>query len=432
LELQQEEYMRYENLPLESSYGLKFDVEFVSNVYLVNNKKVIQCNIRDITERKRAEKKLSIISSRQEAILSAVPDIIMEVNNNKVYTWANQAGIDFFGEDVIGKDASFYFEGKQDTYKIVQPLFKGEEDVIYVESWQRSKDGEKRLLAWWCRVLKDGIGNVTGALSSANDITERKLAEKEIRRLNIELEARVVERTAQLEATNKELEAFSYSVSHDLRAPLRAISGFANMLMEDFSPSLNTEAKRLLDVITTNAMNMGNLIDDLLTFSRLGRQEIKTIKINMEGMANSVYNELVSDYEKDKIDFQALPIPDAFGDPSMIRQVWRNLISNSIKYSSTKTNRTIEIGTINSETENMYYVKDNGVGFNMEFVHKLFGVFQRLHCKSEFEGTGVGLANVQRIIHRHGGRVWAEGKVDEGAAFYFTLPSGQIIRQEAI
>lgn len=184
IELQQKEYIRYDNLPLVTANGNKINVEFVSNVYLVDNHKVIQCNIRDITERKIAEQKLHFLTSRQTAILESVPDIIMEVDSNKIYTWANKAGYDFFGDDVIGKSADYYFEGDQDIYAQVQPLFNGYENIIYVESWQRRKDGKICLLAWWCRVLKDSNGNVTGALSTARDITEQYKAEKEIRHLN--------------------------------------------------------------------------------------------------------------------------------------------------------------------------------------------------------------------------------------------------------
>ena len=179
--LQNNEYIRYEHMPLENHDGKPIDVEFVSNVYLVDHTKVIQCNIRDITERKQAEKQLKELSLRNEAILAAIPDIVMEVDNNKIYTWANQAGIQFFGEDVVGKEAAFYFEGEQDTYDTVSPLFTGFEDIIYLESWQRRKDGQKRLLAWHCHVLKDNNGQVTGALSSANDITTRKQVEEALK-----------------------------------------------------------------------------------------------------------------------------------------------------------------------------------------------------------------------------------------------------------
>jgi PAS domain S-box-containing protein len=238
--------------------------------------------LRAEDRRLQAEAELHTISSRQEAILAAVPDIIMEVDNNKMYAWANQAGLEFFGEDVVGKEAAFYFEGEQETYDAVQPLFNGAENVIYVESWQRRKDGQKRLLAWWCRVIKDESGKVSGALSTARDITERKRAEEEIRKLNAGLELRVAERTAELEAKNRELESFSYSVSHDLRAPLRAISGFAEIIAHRYRAELDEQAQHYFDNIVTASTRMGCLIDDLLGYSRLGRQAVNRSVVKLD------------------------------------------------------------------------------------------------------------------------------------------------------
>ncbi len=225
-----------------------------------------------------------------------------------------------------------------------------------------------------------------------------------------------------MEEANKELEAFSFSVSHDLRAPLRAITGFAGILQEDHSASLNSEGGRILKMISENANRMNNLIDDLLTFSRNSRQEMKNSSIDMFSLANSVYLETVSEYNKEKFDFHLQKIPEAYGDPSLMRQVWFNLISNAIKYSSRVINPVIEVGHKSVNGESIYYVKDNGAGFDMANSIKLFGVFQRLHSSKDFEGTGIGLANVKRILLRMNGRVWAEGKINEGATFYFALP----------
>jgi PAS domain S-box-containing protein len=378
--------------------------------------------VLDITERKLVEEKLSLLASRQDAILSAVPDIIMEVDNSKKYTWANKSGIEFFGDDVIGKEADFYFEGGQETYQLVQPLFNGEENTIYIESWQRRRDGEIRLLSWYCWVLKDQNGIVMGALSSALDITERKQAEEKIKILNELLEQRIIERTSQLEAANKELEAFAYSVSHDLRAPLRAVDGFSKFILEDYKDKLDSEGKRFLNLIRSNIQKMDQLITDLLALSRVARNDMNFSGIDMTQMAISMLHETAQPDVSDKISLKVDPLPEAYADPTYIRQVWANLIANAIKFSSKEKKPTIKICGHAENGFNIYYVKDNGVGFNPEYAHKLFGVFQRLHKSDDFEGTGVGLAIVQRIIRRHGGEVWAEGEEGKGATFWFSLP----------
>ena len=243
---------------------------------------------------------------------------------------------------------------------------------------------------------------------------------------DIEVERIKVEGAKSLiESANKELEAFSYSVSHDLRAPLRAISGFSQAVMEDYAPRLDDEGKRYLGLIQENAHRMGRLIDDLLTFSRLGRQQMTESEIDMEALAKSVFDELSAQDPDRKIKFTIHSAPPVYGDASMIRQVITNLLSNAIKFTRTREEALIEFGHLSEMEGGAYYIRDNGVGFDMQYVGKLFGVFQRLHSISEFEGTGVGLALVNRIIARHGGRAWAEGKVNQGATLYFTLPQRQ-------
>jgi light-regulated signal transduction histidine kinase (bacteriophytochrome) len=238
---------------------------------------------------------------------------------------------------------------------------------------------------------------------------------------NAELERRVSERTAQLEATNKELEGFSYSVSHDLRAPLRAIEGFSGIVMEDYGERLDAEGRRQMEVIVQNCRRMGQLIDDLLAFSRLGRQPINRSRIDMTAIAQEVLSELQARGPADGVNIG--PLPAAAGDRSLLRQVWLNLLSNAIKFTARTGNPRIQVGGEIKNGESVYYVKDNGAGFNMAYHEKLFGVFQRLHSADEYPGTGVGLAIVHRIITRHGGRVWAESKEGEGATFYFALPA---------
>lgn len=274
--------------------------------------------------------------------------------------------------------------------------------------------------------LEEKVRERTEELEKANlqlqvQIIERKKAAAEIRKLNEELEQRVSQRTAELVTVNKELEAFSYSVSHDLRAPLRAIDGFSRMLEEDYVGKIDGEGRRRLKVIQDSTQDMGKLIDNLLEFSRMGRKELKTWRIDMDCLAREVGEELRLSIPERKVELKIKQLPPAFGDRAMIREVFANLMSNAFKFTRPRDKALVEILGWVEGKEATYSVTDNGVGFDMRYREKLFQVFQRLHGATEFPGTGIGLALVQRIIQRHGGRVWAESKLDKGTTFYFTL-----------
>jgi signal transduction histidine kinase len=266
----------------------------------------------------------------------------------------------------------------------------------------------------------DEIGSLTDAFN--NMLAEMESQHREVQSFNQKLEAMVAARTRELEAANRELESFSYSVSHDLRAPLRSIHGYMNIFEEEYGGKLDDEATRLISIIQHNARRMGQLIDDLLSFSRLGRKELMKGTISMEDMVDSIWEELRREQDGRDIEFNRAPLPPAFADSVTMRHVWTNLLSNALKYTGHKPKAVIEVGGSVEGDRVLYFVRDNGSGFDMRYYEKLFGVFQRLHSQEEFEGTGVGLAIVQRILHRHGGTIWADARPDEGATFYFALP----------
>jgi PAS domain S-box-containing protein len=392
--------------------------------------------VRAEEERQRLIRELDTERGRLQAIIESAPEAIVVADKDGKVLMTNPAADRLYSHpEGCVRDAPscalFQFCHADGTACVPgdQPLLRsaleGEihRDAEMVLAWP---DGTRRDLLVNTAPIKDREGRSSGAVGLFQDITQRKRAEEEIRKLNFDLSARVREvslRTLQLEAANKELEAFSYTVSHDLRTPLRAIEGFARMLVEDYASTLDAEGLRLLDVIRSNTHMMGQLIDDLLALSRLGRQEIRAQEIDLQPMVTEVFEELKAQEPARRLQLKLKkPLPPAFGDRNLLNQVLVNLLGNAVKFTQPREKGIIEVGGWTEGKENIYFIKDNGVGFDMRYVDKIFGVFQRLHRREEFEGTGVGLAIVQRIIHRHGGRVWASGKVGKGAEFYFALP----------
>jgi PAS domain S-box-containing protein len=388
---------------------------------------------RDITEVKRAEANLTAANRFLDTLIDLLPVMIFVKDARTLcYVRQNRATLNLLGlskEDVIGKRDRDFLPAEQADFILAKDrevLSSGRLVDIPEQSIQSRLDGARTLHTTKMPLL-DEHGTPEFILGVSLDITERKLAEHAIRELN----AALLAKAAQLETTNKELESFSYSVSHDLRAPLRAIDGFALMLEEDYQERLDEEGMRYLSVIRQNSRRMGALIDDLLEFSRLGRQSVVHNEVNVDSLVREVIEEFLhteSLVERREAatapQIQVEPLPQVHGDRGLLRQVWANLISNAVKYSRKTAQPCIKVSGCRVGAENHYSVKDNGVGFDMDYAGQLFRVFQRLHRADEFSGTGVGLAIVHRVVTRHGGRVWAEGKVDHGAVFSFALPRG--------
>jgi light-regulated signal transduction histidine kinase (bacteriophytochrome) len=327
----------------------------------------------------------------------------------------------------------------KNSQQLLQTVFPAPVDDIRAEFLRNDRwegelkktkaDGTEVVVASRWSLRRDEHGRAVAILETNNDISERKRREQEIQSLNREL----ANRSTELEAINKELEAFAYSVSHDLRAPLRHIAGFTELLQKRASAALDQKSNHFMAMMLESAKRMGNLIDDLLAFSRIGRAETQKTLVSLTQLAKEAITEVRQDTEGRNIAWKIGALPEVYGDRSMLRLVLVNLISNAIKFTRTRSQAEIEIGCDNGNKDDLVvFVRDNGVGFDMKYVSKLFGVFQRLHDSDAFEGTGIGLATVQRIIHRHGGKVWGEGVVDSGATFYFSAPrpQGQLWTQQ--
>ena len=396
--------------------GRTFPVEVSSQGATIGDMRTLISVIRDITRRKVAEKAVRESEELFRTTFDKSPIGTAMVGMDRKITRVNEEFCSMLGypeEEIIGltlHDVT-HPEDIETDLENLQMMVSGKIDHFTMEKRYLCKDGR---IVWGhltAGVVRDSADRPLYYIGMIEDITEKK-------RMGMELQ----ERTVELERVNKELESFSYSVSHDLRAPLRAIDGYSRMILKRQEDRFDDETRRQFNLIRDNTRTMGQLIDDILAFSRLGRQAIAASRIDMEALAQEIWNELRTINPDRAMDLNIDRLPHGMGDRALIKQVLSNLLSNAVKFTRGRDAAVIEIGGRVQENENMYHVRDNGTGFDMKYYEKLFGVFQRLHNDNEFEGTGVGLAIVQRIIHRHGGRVWAEGEPDRGATFYFTLP----------
>ncbi len=399
--------------------GTDFPVDVSLSSILTVDGVLVMVAVRDISDRtwlKRLEWVGSIIECSDDAIIGQSLD-------GTIVSW-NPAAEQLYGysaAEARGMPASILVSTEHaDEIEHILDRVRHGEPVHHYETTKVNKDGHVIDVSVSASPTRNARGNLIGVTTIARDITERKQTEATIRTLNADLERRVEERTSQLAQAVEELEAFSYSVAHDLRAPLRAIDGFSRIVMEEYADTLDAEGLRLLKVIRGATTDMAALIDDLLEFSRVGRQPIQLAEIDMNELAAAVVDDLGSTYKDRDVQVAIATLPTARGDRALIRQVLVNLVCNSIKFTKPREHARIEISARMDDDSSVYCVSDNGVGFDEAYEEKVFQVFQRLD-PYEFEGTGVGLAIVQQVVRRHGGRVWAEGNDGTGASFSFTL-----------
>jgi PAS domain S-box-containing protein len=373
---------------------------------------------RDVSKERAAAAKLTAARQELDRFFSLSLDFLCISSTDGYFKRVSPAVTDILGWTVEEFLARPYLtlvhpDDLEATRAEVEKQVVRGEKVLHFENRYQHKDGSWRTLSWRSVPQPDGLMYAT-----ARDVTEAKQTEAKIHRLNADLR----QHAGQLEAANKELEAFSYSVSHDLRAPLRHVQGFVDLLGREANAGLSATGLRYLRTIADSASNMGRLIDDLLSFSRMGRAELKEVTVDLNALVRETRAILEPAIKNRDITWKIAQLPEIRGDAAMLRQVWANLLGNAVKYTQKRPTAEIEVGCAGREDGRMiFFVRDNGAGFDMRYAGKLFGVFQRLHHVDEFEGTGIGLANVRRIISRHGGRTWAEGQPDAGATFYFTL-----------
>ena len=388
---------------------------------------------RDITARKQAEEALRESESRFRQLAESLPQLVWTCQPDGPCDYLNRQWVEFTGvpeaqQHGFGWLEQLHPDDRAPTVAAWEASVASGSD-FRVEFRIRRHDGEYRWFDTQAVRLRDAAGHTVKWFGSNTDMTERKRAEEEIRKLNAELEQRVVERTAQLEAANKELESFSYSVSHDLRAPLRHVQGYVDMLAREAAGRLSDQGRHYMTTITDASREMGVLIDDLLAFSRMGRAEMVETMVNLDSLVQDTLRDLEPTTRGRNIVWKIPSLPAVRADPAMLKLALTNLLGNAVKFTRLRNPAEIEIGCDGSEGERVIvFVRDNGVGFDPQYAHKLFGVFQRLHRADEFEGTGIGLANVRRTIARLGGRVWAEGRLNAGATFYFTLKPSSLAK----